>query len=221
MASTTSNQRHLLALARFYDGCLRDRLGAQLAKLSAVLIALGHAIMMPFATRAASGDAGDAVVVSALGWLTWVSASAIALSAAGYGADEAPARALALARGWSPRATSTAELLASGRRTLGVVGVPALVLALFALAFSKSLQTLAARALLVLGVAGYALVVAALVAVLVRLSRSLGRERPRSALFGLVLLPHLAHELFARVPSVPALTGYLSGQLLALGAQLR
>lgn len=213
--------RRLGPLIRFYDGCLRRRLGAQVGKLLAVLVATGHAIALPFAARAASGDAGDAVVVNALGWLTWLGAGAIALSAVGRGSDEAPARDLASARGFSKRAMRAAELLASGRRTLRVVGGPAVLLAAFALGLSRSVPTLTARGLLLLGVLAYVSLIAALVAALVRLSRALGPHRPRSALLALVVLPHLLHELFPRVPSVPALTSFLTAQLLGIGAFFR
>lgn len=214
-------RRRFWPLLRFYDGCLRSRLGAQLGKLAAAVLGVGHAIALPFAARAASGDASDAVVVSALRWLTWIAAAAVALSAVGRGSDEAPARELALTRGFSARAMDLAELSASGRRTLRVVGVPALLLAILALAFARSPALVAARACLILGVLGYLLVLGALVAVLVRLSRAIGPHRPRSALLGLVLLPHFLHEIFPRVPSVPALTAFLSSQLLAIGALFR
>lgn len=216
-----AKRRRLLPLVRFYDGCLRSRLGAQIGKLLSALIFVGHAIALPFAARAASGDAGDAVVVNALGWLTWLAAASIALSAVGRGADEASARELAFTRGFSGPALRSAELLASGRRTLRVVGIPAVLLALFALGLSRSFSMLAARALLLAGVAGYVVVLGGLVAVLVRVSRALGPERPRSALIGLVLLPHFLHELFPRVPSIPALTGFLTTQLLGIGAFFR
>jgi hypothetical protein len=219
--SPAAPKRRLWPLVRLYDGCLKSRLGAQLGKLLAALISVGHAIAVPFAARASSGDASDAVVVSALGWLTWTAAAALALSAVGHGSDEGPARDLAAYRGFSRGAMGFAELLSSGRRTLMVVGAPALLLALFAFAFARTPALLAARALLVLGVVGYVLVLAALVAVLVNLSRALGPERPRSALLALVVLPHLLHELFPRVPSVPALTGFLGAELLRVGAFFR
>ena len=160
-------------------------------------------------------------MVSALAWLTWLVASALALSAVSRGSDEAPVRALALSRGFSLRAIERAELLAVGRRTLRVVGLPALALALFALTLSRNLHTALARALLLLGVLGYVAAICALVVVLVRVARVLGPRRPRSALLALVILPDLLRGLFPSVPSVSALTAFLATELLRIGAHLR
>ena len=206
---------------RLHDTCLRSRLGAQFGKLAAWAVTLGYLIAMPFGARALSGDASDKVVGSALAWLTWLVGSALALSAVSRGTDEVPVRALALSRGFSLRASERAELLAVGRRMLRVVGLPAMLLAVFALSLSRNLQTAVARALLVLGVLGYVLLICVLVVVLVRVARVLGSRRPRSALLALVILPDMLRGLFPSVPSVPALTGFLATELMRIGAHLR
>ena len=147
--------------------------------------------------------------------------SALALSAVSRGTDEVPVRALALSRGFSLRASERAELLAVGRRMLRVVGLPAMLLAVFALSLSRNLHTAVARALLVLGVLGYVLLICVLVVVLVRVARVRGSRRPRSALLALVILPDMLRGLFPSVPSVPALTGFLATELMRIGAHLR
>jgi hypothetical protein len=208
----------LSSLVRLRDACLRGRLGAQLGKVLSLLITLTHLVALPFAARASSGDASHVVVVSALGWLTWLAGSCIALSAVGSGAEDAAIRELALGRGYSRRALELAEVLASFRRVLGVVGAPGVALALVACGFARSWSTFAQRGALVLGVLAFAVAVSALTAALVALSRVLAARRPRVFLVAIVLLPHLAHEVFPSVPSVPAVVGVMTRALDALGA---
>lgn len=206
------------ALARFTDETLRARTGAQLGKLASLLITVGFAIALPFAARGSAGDASDIVVIAALRWLTWVAASAIALSAVGARDDSAPARELALARGHSSAAFALAESIAAGRRVLWVVGTPACLLGLLAVGCSRSLALVGVRLLLLLGALAYVVALALLVAVLARVSRDVAPTRPRTALLLLVVLPHLVHGIFPRVPSVPAFSSFLLHHLSGLGA---
>lgn len=210
-----------LPLVRFFDECLKTRLGAQLGKVAAGAITLGYLIALPFGARAVAGDASDKVVVAALGWLTWLSGSLLALSAAGNAADDGATRALALARGFSHRAIDRAQLAAVGRRAVRVVGAPAVLLAVVALALARSLNVALSRLMLLVGVLGYVGLVAVMAVVLVRVARALGPRHPRRALLLLVLLPHVLRELFPRLPSAPALIGFVAGELASMGAHLR
>lgn len=205
---------------RFFDELARRRLGAGLAKLGAWLITMGHAVLLPFAARAQSGDGGDAVAIHALGWLSWVVGGAIALSACGSRDERRPERALALARGHSAASAELAEVLAVARRVLRLVGIPALLLCALALAMAASLRVAALRLTLLVGGVGYSLLLASVVAVLVSLSRTLSHDKPRSALLALVFVPHFVHVIFPIVPSVPALLSSVLGLLMRLGSAM-
>lgn len=216
-----TRRQRFLPLVRFFDECLKARLGAQLGKVAAWAVTLGYLVALPFGARAVTGDASDKVVISALSWLTWLVGSLLAVSAASSAADDGATRALAFTRGFSKGAIDRAQLFAVGRRAVRVMGIPATLLAVAALSLARSWHVALSRLLLVVGVVGYVAVVAALMVVLVRIARGLGPRRPRSALVALVVLPHLLRELFPRLPSVPALVGFVAGELASIGAHLR
>lgn len=207
------------ALVRLLDARIRARLGAQLAKVFAVLAGVGYGIAVPFASRAASGDASLGVVRSAVEALAWVAGGAIALSVAGRATSDADRAVVQLARqrGFSTRAIAWAELLAPGRRALRVVGAPAVLVAVLSLAFARDLATLLARLVLVLGVALFAVALALAVALLVSLSRALSGGRSRLVLLALVLVPEVLRTFVPSLPSVPSLLGALLDQVIAIG----
>ena len=201
-----TRRQRFLPLVRFFDECLKARLGAQLGKVAAWAVTLGYLVALPFGARAVTGDASDKVVISALSWLTWLVGSLLAVSAASSAADDGATRALAFTRGFSKGAIDRAQLFAVGRRAVRVMGIPATLLAVAALSLARSWHVALSRLLLV---------------VLVRIARGLGPRRPRSALVALVVVPHLLRELFPRLPSVPALVGFVAGELASIGAHLR
>jgi len=208
-------------LVRLFDSRLASRLGPQLGRLFAGAATLGYGVAMPFAARAPGGDGSVGVVDSAAVTLSWVVGGAIAVSAAGLGSgdDERAIVQLAHQRGFSSRAIAMAQVAATARRGMRLVGVPALLLSAIALAFAGGLATLGARALLVVGMLGYVSVLSLTLALLVHVARTLHPERGRVTVLALVFLPEIARVLFPQLPGVPSLLGALLDQVLVLGGR--
>lgn len=185
----------------------------------AVLLGLTYAGLVLAVALVGSGSSADVVVQNALFWLSWLGGGGVALAAAGPGRkpEDHAVRALAAQRGFSLRDLAMARAIATVRRVLRVVGLPALVVALLALAASGSFRLLLPRVLLVVGVTGYVVLLAVVISLLVELARALSPRHTRSTLAFLIVVPHLLRVLWPHVPSVPALFGLLLDQLARLG----
>lgn len=209
------------ALVRASDRALRARLGAQLAKVSAWVIALGYAVAMLLLARGTGGALLEKLVVDALFWLTWLTAAPVALSAAGTPKDASHASALeslARQRGFPASAVRDASGVAILARITRLALPPAIILALLALALSATLPAALARLALCAGAAGYVLVLALLFGGLGHVAISLAPNRARSWWLAFVFIPHFFRALFPDLPSVPWTLAWLREQLLALGA---
>ena len=207
------------ALVRLFDARLGTRLGARFAKVAAILLTLGYGIAIPFAARAPAGDGAASVLVNALGWLSWLAAGAIALSACGKQADGDALTSLALSRGFGPDAIAWARALSTARRIGSIVGVPALILALLALGFVRRFALLPARLALLPMTLGYVALVSVSFAALVQVARSLSAERTRWTFLLLVFVPHVLHMLLPQVPSLPWVLGRALDHLAMLGGK--
>ncbi len=207
------------ALVHLLDRRLRGHLAAQAAKALSVLIALGYAaLVVGVSVSGAESEVGH-VVTSALRWLTWIGAGGVALAATGPGrsADDDGVLDLAAQRGFSQREIALARSLSVARRALRVAGLPAVAVALVAVATSGSLALLPQRALLLAGVCAYCFVLAGVCALTVALCRAVSRERARWLLVLVVVLPHAARSLWSHVPSIPALFANLLSGLASFG----
>jgi hypothetical protein len=203
-----------------WDARIASRFGARFAKLAATGTTLLAVIAMPFVARSSRGDGSAGLVVTALAWLTWLAAGPVALSAANRSndAEDGAITALAASRGYPAAWMSVARSLAVARRIRQLVGIPALLLSLGALGFSRTLVTLGARALTVGTVAGYVFVLSAILGLTVHLARALTPDRPRTLFLALIVVPHFARLVFPSLPSVPSVLGALLHHLVVPGA---
>lgn len=220
--STTSSSRGSArrnALLRLFDTELRGRFAAQLAKVAVVFITLGYAIAIPFAARGPR-DASDLVVVRALSWCSWLVAGLIAIAAcrSGTSEDESALDVLAKQHGWSDASIATARAISVVRRTARLVLPSGLGLAFLALGLASSRTAVLPRISLILGVFVYVTLLALGIALLVRASKALSPAHPRTALFALVVVPHVIHGMLPSMPSIPAFYQWLLGQLAGIGA---
>ena len=217
---TPAPARRLGRLVGLCDARLSGLFGPKVARIAAILIGIVAALAMPFVARGSKGDFSPSLVPSALTWLSWLCAGIVAFTAAGIGDsdDDQALVALARARGFAPSRMAFARALAVARRIRRLVGIPALLLALESLGFSRSLSVLGARVLLVLTVALYVFVLSALLAILVHLARSLGRERPRAMFFALVFVPYVLRAVVPNFPSAPSILGFMLDHLIVPGA---
>jgi hypothetical protein len=206
-------------LVALLDRQLATHLWAQLAKVAAVLIAVGYVLLMIAVAFSGAARQADVLVKNALFWLSWIVAGSVALGAAGPADSEADRAvgALASQRGYSARSLTRARALAVLRRIFRLVAIPAAGLAVLALAVAASASLLLPRVLLVFGVLGYAALLAGVLTALVELSRWLSPQRARGMLVLLVLGPHVLRSFSPHVPSVPALFSSVLDGLLKLG----
>lgn len=207
------------ALVHLLDDRLRGHFAAQVAKLLAILTAVGYAALAVAVSVSGAAHEAIGVVVKALFWLSWIGGGGVALAATGAGrsSDDEGVLELAAQRGFDATSIALARTLAVGRRTLRVAGFPALAVALVALASARSLDALAARGLLLVAVGVYVGILASVAALLVALSRTISKDRARWALVLLVLLPHAARSLWPHVPSIPALFDNLLDAVNTIG----
>jgi hypothetical protein len=175
------------------------------------------------ASRARAGESLDLVVVDALGWLSWLSAGLVGLSAAGWGrepTERARLEMLAALRGHRRTAVRDACALAAIGRILRLVLPAALLLALLALAFSGTLRLLPARLLLCVGVVGYVLALAFLVGGTGHVASLIAPRHGRSAFVALLFVPELLRSIWSELPSIPWVLGWLLDRLRAIGGAL-
>lgn len=214
-------QVRLASLIALTDARLRSLRSMRFARFVGLLIIPVFALPMAIVARHGGEDVLDAVALRGLAWLSFGAAGVAALGAAGdlAGQDRADGvLGLALRRGYGPSELSLARLLATIWRIAVVTGTPALVLCGVALGASGAGPLLWRRAALLLAVVGYVALLAAVLGGLARWSASVSPKRGRWLLSVLVLGPELAHELWESVPGVIDTFGWLSHQLLQLGA---
>jgi len=168
--------------------------------------------------RLLDGQAGPRIAVGALVWLSWVVGGLVTLSAArNWHAFQMPLRQLAAERGVGERSQDRAAPLALLTRVTLAVGIPAALLAAFAVALSSSGAQALGRTSLLLTMPLYAMVLAGGLSLLAYLSASMSRRSSGSWLGAMVIGPHLLRELWPYTPSVVAVYGSLLDQILRLG----
>jgi hypothetical protein len=212
--------QRIRVLTRAADRALKTRLGAQLAKLSAWIIALGYAITMLLLARGTRGALLEVLLADALGWLSWLTAGLAALSAAGAAKEPAEERALISLveqRGFVRARLADARGLAVMRRILRLTLIPALALSLLALALSGSLGMAGWRLLLCLAAAGYVVVLAVLVGGLAHIAGVLAPHQARTLLLIFLFAPHMARVVWRELPSVPWALGFLLERIERMG----
>lgn len=210
MLDRTRTARSLVAL-------MEARLGARFAVRAAragAWLAGGGATALVVASRGTSDGVAIAVArgagaVAAYGG----TAAALALASTATSRDDAPAVAsLARARGFDARAVAGAEIAAIARLLARAVVAPTALVALAGvLSAGHALPRVLATAL---GSLAFGAATAAVLAALVAIARSLGRQRGRRWLFGIVALPWIVGSLLhggrgAELASVPGWLAWL------------
>jgi hypothetical protein len=154
----------------------------------------------------------------ALTTLAWVPGTVIALVAArdADGPDDASGAAhLARLRGFGAAELTRARLLGTALRITRVVGVRALLLALFAA--SRASESAASEARWVLGVGVLAVALGGVLALLSRLAATVLPERGRLVLIAGVAVASVLGVLWPSAPSLGDFFGALAPSLLGIG----
>lgn len=222
LARVMSPRQRLWALVTLCDARQRALSSMRFARFVGVTVALFVAIPMVFVAVRGGRDVLDAVALRGLALLSWGAAGLAALAAAGdlAGKDRAEGvEALARQRGYRPAELATARVLAAIRRIATVTGVPALALCALALAMSGSAALAWLRLELCVAVVAYVLLLAAVLGGLARWSARVSPGHGRWLLLALLLVPELARAVWTRVPGVIEVFGWVSHQLLFIGAR--
>ncbi|HEY4102490.1 MAG TPA: hypothetical protein VGM44_01320 [Polyangiaceae bacterium] len=208
------------ALLSLFDLGRRKGFGLRLAWVYAFGVFVSYAIAISLAHGERRHAAIRGFVHAALISISWVVGSLAALGTARVlvqAPDRDGLRALALTRGFSDRDLLRARMLAAALRVARLIGVPALLLILVALARGEAL----AWALVVApGVAAYALLFGLCVALLAQFSAALAPRHARALLAALVLGPMLLSKAYPALPNLPAACAELLDRLFATGSAL-
>ncbi|HEX3774919.1 MAG TPA: hypothetical protein VHV51_10675 [Polyangiaceae bacterium] len=208
------------ALLSLFDLGRRKGFGLRLARLYALGVCLCYAIAISLAHGEHRRAAIQSFVHAALVSISWVVGSLAALGTAqilAQAPDRDGLRALALARGFSDRDVLRARVLAAALRVALLLGVPALLLVLVALARGESLGW---ALVLAPGVAIYAALFGLCLALLAEFSAALAPRHARALLATLVLCPLLLSQAYPALPNLPAAFAELLDRLFALGSLL-
>jgi hypothetical protein len=203
----------LLSLTAFCDRRLGDAFLVRAAGTYGSGIAVSYAIAIALDPSATAMLLDRAVTT-----LAWVPGAIIALVAArdADGAEDAGGDAeLARLRGFSSKELSHARLLGTALRIARVIGVRALLLALFAA--SRASESSLTEAHWVLGVVIVAVVLGATLALLSRLAATVLPERGRFLLMAGVALASVAGVLWPAAPSLGDFFAALAPGLLGIG----
>lgn len=197
----------LLLLVDFSRRRLAELLGARVSRLYGLGLAASFALMVVLLPGAAPVWAVSKLLVRELTSASWIVAGLAALSAARdleqRDRDEG-ALALAAQRGHAPAALELSRVLATAGHIAFWVGVPALVLAVLGW-FKVSDLTVWRWALAWIAfVVVYALALGLVLGVLARVAARASRQRGRTVLVVLILVPELVRVAWPVVPSVPS-----------------
>jgi len=199
----------------------RTLAGMRVARFVGLAVALSGVVGLLVLSASPGRDVLHVVAARGIAWLSWTAGALAALSAARDLAsldDRDGIAALALERGYSRRALARARTAASVRVITRLLAVPALVLAVSALALTSSLALVAPRVLFVVGVCGYVAALGTVLGLLSRWSAAMSPTRGRALLVAIVLLPGLAREVWPSVPSIPAAFAWFLEQLTSIGS---
>lgn len=208
-----SGARRLLALTAFCDRRLGDAFLVRAAGTYGSGIAVSYALAI-----ALDPSRTAALLDRAFTTFAWVPGAVIALAAArdADGSDDASGAALlARQRGFGAEELSRARLFGTGLRIARVIGLRALLLALFAA--SRAPESPLVEARWVLGAVALSVVLAAVLAPLSRLAARLLPERGRVLLLAGAALASALGVIWPAAPSLGDFFGTLAPGLLGIG----
>lgn len=193
--------------------------GVRAAKWVGGAIASFTALMMVALRSHRGGRDVDQAVLEGVVWLSWCVSGLTLFSAAPRWFEfQSSVTSLAADRGFSSKVPWLAPGAALTRRLWLLVGAPAALLAGLALTLTSDARLIGARLALVPLLAGYALLLALVLAGLTRWSAELSPRFARTWLLIFVLGPHVARELWSSTPSVVAIFAWLLDALSQFGA---
>lgn len=210
-----------LRLARLTDYEQRRLWGMRIASAYAVWIGIAGGVLMLAVASDAKGGPLGLIVVRSVGWLTWIAGGLALWSAAGACANPGapcPVAELAALRGYSRTSVERGRSAAVTFRVAYLIAVPSLALASLSLGWARSVPVLLWTGALCAAVLAYSLVLGTSVALLARVACALWPRHARATALALVVVPHLAHLAWPRVPSVLTLFAWLLERLLYVGA---
>lgn len=205
------------ALIALFDLGRQKSAALRLAKLYAFGVFAGYAVAIALTRGESRGAAIHGLVKAALVSLSWVVGALSALGSAQTLAQQAERdalAALAIQRGFQPRALLRARTWAATVRVTRLVGAPALLLVLVGIMRGATLRWalwVAPAVTVYAGALGLAL------ALLAHFSAELSPRHPRALLALLVLGPLSLSLAYPSMPSLPRLFSALLGRLLAPG----
>jgi hypothetical protein len=208
-----SAARRILALSTYCDRRLGDAFLVRAAGTYGTGIAVSYAIGI-----ALDPSATAPLLDRALTTLAWVPGAVIALVGArdADGADDAGGPShLARLRGFGTQELARARLLGTALRITRVIGVRALLLALFAA--SRAPESAGTEARWVLGALAMAVVLGLVLALLSRLAAAVLPERGRFLLLAGVAVASVLGVLWPAAPSLGDFFGALAPGLLGIG----
>jgi hypothetical protein len=195
--------------------------GMRVARFVGLAVALIGVVALLVVSGSPGRDVLHAIAAQGIGWLSWTAGALATLSAARDLASldhRDGIAALALERGYSRRALARARTAASVRVITRILGLPALMLAVSALALTSSLALVAPRVLFVVGICGYVAALGTVLGLLSRWSAAMSPTRGRVLLVAIMLLPELARQTWPSVPSIPAAFAWFLEQLTSIGS---
>ena len=208
-------QRALIAL---FDLGRQKTYGLRAARVYAFGVFVSYAIAIGFAGGAGQGRVVHDFVTAALVALSWVVGALATLGAAQaltQHTERDALTALAVQRGFGPRALFSARTLAAAQRIARLVALPALLLiAIGVLRGASAPWALAAVPAAIV----YACIFGLTLAALAQLSAELAPSHPRWLVLGLVLVPLLIAQVFAEFPNLPHLFSWLLTRLFTCAA---
>jgi hypothetical protein len=193
----------------------------RLATWSAVWIAVvGAGLMVALAVDSERAVLGK-VIAQSLAWLTWWVGGLVMWSRAGnraYSETQGALTDLGGLRGLPARTIVRYETGALAWRIACSIGVPALGLALLALALSPALTWVLPRCVLCGAVTFYAALVGSCLSAVVHAARAASPRHARLLVLAIILVPYLAHLAWPPFANLPSALAWLAQSIAVLGA---
>lgn len=208
------------ALARLVTRAGSRRRAFRSALWSGGLIALLSAPAIALLAGTSAADATDILALRVLAYASWLVGGLGCWAFLAPDTELTATGTLARERGYSGEDLGRWWTAGVAVRIAVAVFLVTLLPLGVSIALSTTATMLTSRLLLLPGVAGYAILLGSILALLARLARRLAPRFPRVTLAGLVLLPFLASFWFPETPSVPGVFGWLLDGLIALGGWL-
>ncbi len=204
-------------LSRLATRVAAKRRAFRSAVFGGALVAVSSAVTIAVLGTSRAADVTDVLALRTLAYASWLFGGMGLWAFCASPLSVASSGALAVERGFSEREVVESWTLGVWARiALGVFAVTLLPLGV-SIALSPTSALLAARLLLVPGVALYAVLFGLCMALLARLGLALVPRAPRAAIALVVLLPFVVSFWFSDVPSVPGAFGWLIARLVGVG----